>query len=105
MSIPSEEHVQENPAGRYPYILIESRGEAPLHARIKAWAGDQMQIEYPPRTAAGTFDGEPEHRWVHKDSARQVRRVDAQWAHTDDDIQWHIDRDKTIDYRPGAKRD
>ncbi|UTT40268.1 hypothetical protein NMP99_03150 [Glutamicibacter mishrai] len=105
MNVPPQEHVYEYTAGRYPYVIVEERGQAPLHARVKAWAGDQIQIEYPPLTAAGTFDGEPELRWVHKDLAKQVRRADARWAHTDDEMQWHMDRDKTIDYRPGVKRD
>ncbi|ALG28098.1 hypothetical protein AOZ07_03160 [Glutamicibacter halophytocola] len=105
MSVSPEEHAHEYPAGRYPYVIVEARGQAPLHARVKARAGDLIQIEYPPRTAAGTFEGDPELRWVHKDNAKQVRRADARWAHTDDDMQWHMDRDKTINYQPGVKHD
>lgn len=105
MTLPPTESVHEYPTGCYPYVVVNVPGEQLLHARIKAWAGDLIQIEYPPRTAAGTYDGEPELRWVHKDTAKPVRRADARWAHTDDAMQWHMDRDKTIDYRPRIARD
>ncbi|WP_313812339.1 hypothetical protein [Glutamicibacter sp.] len=99
MTVPPNEAIREYPVGQYPYVEVTLPGERLLHARIKAWAGDLILIEYPPRTAAGTFEGDPELRWVDKGAARRVRRADALWAHSDDDMQWHADQDKTIDYR------
>ncbi|MGQ3382992.1 hypothetical protein [Glutamicibacter sp. TV12E] len=99
MTVPPVEAIQEYPAGRYPYVEVTLRWGQLLHARIKAWAGDLILIEYPPPCAAGTFEGDPEQCWIHKDTARRVRRADALWAHTDDDMQWHADQDKTIEYR------
>lgn len=99
MTDPSPDSIHEYPEGHYPYVVVSLPGEQMLHARVKAWTGDLIQIEYPPRTAAGTFEGDPETRWVHKDAAQQVRRADEQWTHTDDAMQWHMDRDKAIEFR------
>jgi len=99
MIVPPEDSIREYPEGRYPYVEVTLPWEQLLHARIKAWAGDLILIEYPPLSATGTFEGDPEQCWINKSAARRVRRADALWAHTDDDIQWHADQDKTINYR------
>ena len=94
---PDPERVRTYPPARRPYVEVRD-GEHRYHAMVTAWQGDMILVEFPPRTAAGTYDGEPEKSWAHKANAVRIRRADAIWADCDDDLGWHIDQDKLIDY-------
>jgi len=89
---PDPDLVRQYEANRYPYV--EARIQTGrIHARVLSWQGDMILVQFPPRVAAGTFEGEPEQEWVHKTAARRIRRADALWAHTDDDLGWHQAQD------------
>lgn len=95
---PDPARVRTYPSARRPYVEVRD-GDRRFHAIVSAWQDEMVLVEYPPRVASGTYEGEPERSWVHKASAVRIRRADAIWAHTDDDMGWHADQDKLINYR------
>ncbi|ALQ32640.1 hypothetical protein AA310_00140 [Arthrobacter sp. YC-RL1] len=85
--------------GRRPYVEIVMN-ERKIHARVMAWQGDRILVEYPATMISKYTHGQRETLWIHKSEAKRIRREDSIWADLEDDYTWHHGQDEKNAYRP-----
>ena len=89
---------------RYPYVEVTLDGET-FHACAQGWKGDLVMIDRITNQLGWVDNGARTTLWVPASSCARIRREDSTWITTDDDHDWHENKDQKIDYRPSTVRD
>lgn len=96
---PAPDKTRHYVPGRCPYVEIVI-SERKIHARVMAWQGERILVEYPPATISRYPHGQREVLWIHKSEAKRIRREESVWGDPEDDYPWHQNQDEKITYRP-----